>query len=53
MENKNAKDKKRGLKNHIKKCPHNPKNVTESGEIPVQQPKKKRNLKVNIEINKN
>ena len=51
---KNAKDKKRGLKNHIKKCQHNPKNISESGEIPIQQPKKtKRNLKVNIEKNNN
>ena len=45
----NAKDKKRGLKNHIKKCPHNPMN--DSKEIPTQQIEKKRtrNVKVNIE----
>ena len=37
----NAKDKKRGLKNHMKKCKHNPKNNGE--ELPPSPlPKKKK-----------
>lgn len=44
----NAKDKKRGLKNHIKKCRYNPE--LDFKDISTQQTeKKKRNIKVNIE----
>lgn len=50
----NSKDKKRGLRNHIKKCSNNPKNINsnDSEEAPQQHKKKsKRSLKVNIDKN--
>ena len=37
----NAKDKKRGLKNHIKKCPHNPKNSISENPPPEKTKKVK------------
>jgi len=40
----NAKDKKRGLKNHIKKCKYNPKNSIENEEEPQQKKVKKVNI---------
>lgn len=47
---KNAKDKKRGLKNHLKKCKKNPDN--EDFDInPVQQKQDKKDFKINIKKN--
>lgn len=40
----NAKDKKRGLKNHIKKCLHNPKNM----DIDNPPPEKTKKVKIDI-----
>ena len=48
---KGSKDKKRGMKNHMKKCIFNPnkKELEPDENIPIQQSIPRRNFKVNIE----
>tara|TARA_R110002153_G_scaffold24866_1_gene78954 strand:+ start:42 stop:890 length:849 start_codon:yes stop_codon:yes gene_type:complete len=46
---RNAKDKVRGLKNHIKKCNRCPENINFDKNLEQQKPKPKRDFKINIE----